>query len=172
MADKHPVRGVLAGVVGGLAAGWLMNVWGEGPGTAISKELETPEEQKQVAAQSDGEDATMKTADALYSVAEGGQHLTHEQREKGGPIVHYAYAALVGGLYGGLAEYSRLVRSGFGTAYGTALFVGGDLLAVPALGFSKPLSAFPASSFAAPYTGHLVYGATTELVRRIVRLIL
>ena len=172
MAKTHPVRGVLAGVAGGLIAAWVMNVWSEGPGTAISKELETPEEQGQLAAMSDGEDATMKTADALASLAHGGQHLTHEERAKEGPVVHYAYGALVGGLYGGLAEYWSLIRTGFGTTYGTALFVGGDLLAVPALGLSKPLADYPASSFAAPLTAHLVYGATTELVRRVVRAIL
>ena len=172
MAEKHPVRGVLAGVAGGLLASWVMNQWGEGPGSAITKKLETPEEQKQVSQMSDGEDATMKTADAIASTAQGGQHLSHEQREKGGPIVHYTYGALAGGLYGGLAEYSSLVRSGFGTTYGTALFVGGDLLAVPALHLSKPLSDYPAASYAGPFTGHLVYGLTTELVRRIVRVIL
>ena len=172
MAKKHVIRGVLAGVAGGLVAAWTMNLWSAGPGSAINKQLETPEEQKQSAAQSDGEDATMKTADALAAAAHGGQHLTHEEREKGGPVVHYAYAALVGGLYGGLAEYSSLVRSGFGTTYASALFVGGDLIAVPALGLSKPLSAYPPASYAGPFTAHLVYGATTELVRRIVRLIL
>ena len=172
MAQKHPVRGVLAGVAGGLVAGWVMNVWSAGPGNALAKELETPEEQKQLAEGSDGEDATMKTADALVSALEGGQHLTHEQRAEGGPIVHYAYAALMGGLYGGLAEYLPAVRSAFGTTYATALFVGGDLIAVPALGLSKPLSAYPASSYAGPFTAHLVYGATTELVRRLARRIL
>lgn len=172
MTKKHPVRGILAGAAGGLLAGWLMNVWSAGPGAAISKELESPEEQKQLAALSDGEDATMKTADALVSAVEGGRHLTHEQREEGGPIVHYAYSALMGGLYGGLAEYLPVVRSGFGTTYASALFVGGDLIAVPALGLSKPLSAYPAGSYAGPFTAHLVYGATTELVRRLVRTIL
>ena len=172
MAEKHPVRGVLAGVAGGLVAAWAMNVWGEGPGAALSKQLETPEEQKQLAAQSDGEDATMKTADALASTATGGQHLTHEQREQGGPVVHYTYGALVGGLYGGLAEYLPVVRSGFGTTYGSALFVGGDLIAVPALHLSKPLAAYPPASYAGSFTSHLVYGATTELIRRLIRLVL
>ena len=172
MTEKHPVRGVLAGVAGGLVAAWVMNQWSEGPGAALNKQLETPEEQKQVSSQSDGEDATMKAADKIAATAQAGQHLTHEQREQGGPIVHYAYAALVGGLYGGLAEYSKLVRSGFGTTYGTALFVGGDMVAVPALHLSKPVSEFPAASYAGPFTAHLVYGATTELVRRLLRAIL
>ena len=169
MAEKHPVRGILAGVAGGLVAAWVMNQWSAGPGTALNKQLETPEEQKQASSLSDGEDATMKAADKLAATAQGGQHLTHEQKEQGGPMVHYTYAALAGGLYGGLAEYSKLVRSGFGTTYGTALFVGGDLAAVPALGFSKPLAAYPAASYAGPFTSHLVYGATTELVRRLLR---
>lgn len=169
MAEKHPVRGVLAGVAGGLVASWLMNVWSEGPGSALASRLETPEEKKQLAEQSDGEDSTMKTADLLYSKVEGGQHLTHEQREAAGPAVHYGYGALMGGFYGGLAEYLPVVRSGFGTTYATALFVGGDLMAVPALHLSKPLSAYPASSYANPLTAHLVYGVTTELVRRLVR---
>ena len=172
MAKKHPVRGVLAGIAGGLVASWAMNVWTAGPGATISKELETPEEQKQLAAQSDGEDATMKTADALVSTLKGGQHLSHQERATGGPIVHYTYGALMGGLYGGLAEYLPVVRSGFGTTYASALFVGGDLVAVPALGLSKPLADYPAASYAGPFTAHLVYGATMELVRRTVRLVL
>lgn len=172
MAGKHPVRGVLAGVAGGLVASWLMNVWGEGPGAALSKELETPEEQKHLSEMSDGEDATMKTADLLTSTATGGRHLTHEQRETGGPVVHYAFGALMGGVYGGLAEYLPIVRSGFGTTYATALFIGGDLMAVPALHLSKPLKEYPAASYAGSFTSHLVYGATTELVRRLIRVVL
>ena len=166
---KHPVRGVLAGVAGGLVAAWVMNVWSVGPGAALNAQLETPEEQKQLSEGSDGEDATMKAADKIVAAVDGGQHLTHEQRATGGPIVHYTFAALMGGLYGGLAEYIPLVRAGFGTTFGTALFAGGDLLAVPALGLSKPLSDYPPASYANPFTSHLVYGATTELVRRLVR---
>lgn len=169
---KHPVRGILAGVAGGLVASWVMNQWSAGPGSALSDKLETPEEKQQLSAGSDGEDATMKTADKLASITQGGQHLTHEQRAQGGPVVHYTFGALMGGVYGGLAEYSSIARFGFGTAFATALFVGGDLLAVPTLGLSKPLSEYPASSFANPFTAHLVYGATTDLVRRLLRPIL
>ena len=172
MSEKHPVRGVLAGVAGGLFAAWVMNEWSAGPGSVLADKLETPEEKQQLSSLSDGEDATMKAADLIASETHGGQHLTHEERAKEGPIVHYSFGALMGGLYGGLAEYSPLVRSGFGTVFATGLFVGGDLIAVPTLHLSKPLSAYPASSYAGPFTAHLVYGATTELVRRIIRRIL
>ena len=170
--EKHPVRGIVAGIAGGLLASWVMNQWSAGPGSALSEKLESPEDKQQLSAGSDGEDATMKAADKLNALAKGGQHLTHEQRAGGGPVVHYSFGALMGCLYGGLAEYSSIVRSGFGTTFGTALFVGGDLFAVPTLGLSKPASEYPASSYANPLTAHLVYGATTDLVRRLVRRIL
>lgn len=172
MAEKHPIRGILAGIAGGLVAAWAMNQWSAGPGSALKSKLESPEDQeREKVAQGDDGDATMKAADGLATPARGGAHLTFEGKAKGGPIVHYTYGALVGGLYGGLAEYSKLVRSGFGTTYGTALFVGGDLVAVPAFGLAKPLDAYPLASYVGPFTSHLVYGATTELVRRVVRLI-
>ncbi len=174
MAQTHPVRGILAGVAGGLVAAWAMNQWSAGPGTAITDQLESPQDKERAkAAQGDDEqDATMKAADGLATPVRGGAHLTYEQRQKGGPIVHYTYGALVGGLYGGLAEYSTLVRSGLGATFGTVLFVGGDLVAVPAFGLSKPLNEFPATSYAGPFTSHLVYGMTTELMRRIFRSLL
>ncbi len=173
MAEKHIIRGILAGVAGGLVASWAMSQWSAGPGKAIKDKLESPEDkEREKAAQGDDGDATMKAADGLATPARGGAHLTYEQKSKGGSIVHYTYGALVGGLYGGLAEYSSLVRSGFGTTYGSALFIGGDLVAVPAFELSKPLESFPLASFAGPFTAHLVYGATTELVRRVVRRIL
>jgi putative membrane protein len=82
--------------------------------------------------------------------------------------VHYAFGALSGGLYGGLAEYSSTVTSGFGTGFGGALFSTTDLLAVPVLNLGPSPSDQPATPFAA----HIIYGATTEFVRRILRSIL
>lgn len=173
MANTHPVRGVLAGAAGGLVAAWAMNQWSAGPGAAIADKLQSPEDKQKSAAAADpeGEDATMKAADGLATPVKGAP-LTKDEKIKGGPMVHYTFGALVGGLYGGLAEYSPLVRSGFGTTFGSLLFVGGDLVAVPAFGLSKSLEASPATSYAGPFTAHLVYGATTELMRRIFRAIL
>jgi putative membrane protein len=179
MSDsKHPVRGIIAGIAGGLVAAWVMNEFIAGPGKQLKQAVQTPEEnradeEKAKQAEDDPQpDATMKAADAITATVTGGQHLTWEQEQKGGPIVHYAFGALMGGLYGGLAEYSSLVRSGFGTTFGSALFTGGDLIAVPALKLSAPLSEAPTDALATPYVAHLVYGMTTELIRRMVRSIL
>jgi uncharacterized protein DUF1440 len=73
----------------------------------------------------------MKTADEIASTVTGGQHLSWEERQKAGPAVHYAFGALMGSFYAGLAEFWPAVRAGFGTTFGNALFTGPDLKAIP-----------------------------------------
>jgi hypothetical protein len=172
MASRHLVRGILAGVAGGLAAAWVMNEFTGTVGKKLSDAVETPEEKKELAAQSDGEDATMKAADRIVETVTGGRHLTHEQREIGGPIVHYSMGAAMGGVYGALAEYCDVTKAGFGTTFGGVLFASADVFGVPAMGLGPWPTEYPVSSLASPLVSHLLYGATTELVRRTVRVIL
>jgi len=167
------VRGVLAGMAGGLAAAWVMNVFMAGPGQTLQQAVQSDEENREQQEHSSEpkEDATMKAADAIVHTTTGGP-LSRAEEEKAGPIVHYAFGALTGGLYGGLAEYSSKVTSGFGTSFGGALFSTADLLAVPALNLAPSPADQPASALASPFAAHIVYGVTTEFVRRIVRMML
>lgn len=178
--ERQALKGVLAGVGAGLAASWVMNRFMSGPGQKLQESLKSDEEkindhvQRLQAEQrgGDGEpkqDATMKAADALVATATGGQHLSFEQQEAAGPMVHYAFGALVGGLYGGLAEYSSTIRLGLGTGFGAALFAGADLMAVPAFHLGPPVSETEPKALANPLAAHLVYGATTELLRQMFR---
>ena len=173
--QPHAVRGILAGVAGGLAASWMMNLFITGAGPTLQhavqsdEENATQEKQQEEQKQDPQPDATMKTADAIVNTVTGGEHLSWEAKQKGGPMVHYTFGALMGGLYGGLAEFSPLVRSGFGVTFGTVLFAVADLVAVPALDLSGSPTDAPAASYATPLAAHIVYGTTTELVRRIVR---
>lgn len=178
--DKHLVRGILAGAAGGLVAAWVMNQFIAGPGQKLQQAVQIDHEnQPQQAHEKDGEqsgqpkdDATMKVADALVNAATGGRHLSLDQKEKAGPVIHYTFGALMGGLYGGLAEYTSLATTGFGTAFGSVLFSGADLIAVPALNLSESPTEQRPSALATPFAAHLVYGATTELVRRVIRAVL
>jgi putative membrane protein len=155
-------KGILAGMAGGLAAAWVMNVFMAGPGQPLQPAAPGDEPK---------EDATMKAADALAHTATG-EHLSYAEKETAGPLVHYAFGALAGGVYGGLAEYSTTVTSGFGTSFGGVLFSTADMLAVPALKLAPSPAQQPASAQASPFAAHVVYGATTELVRRFVRMLL
>jgi uncharacterized membrane protein YagU involved in acid resistance len=115
------------------------------------------------------EDATMKAAEGIVHSVTRGQHLSLEERKKAGPVVHYAFGALAGGMYGALAECSDWTSAGFGTAFGTLLFVGADLFAVPAFGLGPSATEQPAAAQTTPLAAHLVYGATTDLLRRAIR---
>lgn len=180
-ANNHNLmRGLVAGAGAGLAASWVMNLFMAGPGTKLHESLETSaerrqEQERQRRQKESGEprvDATMKAADAIAATATGGQHLSLEGKQKGGPIVHYAFGALAGALYGGLSEVAPVARSGFGTAFGGVLFAGADLVAVPAFRLSPPITESSPRSLANPFAAHLVYGVTTELVRRVIRTML
>jgi uncharacterized membrane protein YagU involved in acid resistance len=170
MAKQNETRvlsGIAAGVAGGLFASWVMNVFME------RVNGQRGEERNQAAhGQEPKEDATMKTADAIVSTVTGGRHLSFEQRQEGGPIVHYAFGAIMGGVYGALAEYSPAATAGFGTAFAGALFAGADLIAVPALKLSDSAAEAPASTLVTPFAAHLVYGVATEGVRKLVRAVI
>lgn len=173
--EKHILRGTIAGIAGGLFASWVMNQFIAGPGSKMQTAIthaqgKEPEQPDYSSAESD--DSTAKVADTLSVIATGGQHLTYDQKQTGGSAVHYTFGALMGGVYGALAEYAPSVKAGFGTTYATALFTAADLIAVPALNLGKPANEQDAGSLTEYYAAHLVYGISTELVRRVVRLVL
>ena len=176
--EKHLVRGMIAGAGAGCAAAWLMNQFMSGPGEKLHHAVESDEqrqakEQQRKQGQNNVEqDATMKASDVIVSTITGGRHLSIEEQRKGAPLVRYGLGTFAGAIYGGLAEYSPAARTGFGAGFGAALFASGDLVAVPALHLAPPISQFPPSSFVNPFAAHLVYGTATELLRRVIRLIL
>src|SRR5947209_19825848 len=99
------LRGAIAGAIGGLAASWVMNVFLEKARpsvTHVAQHLDGTAHQPQPSEPSDDSepkiDATMKTADAVVSTITGGRHLSLEGKQHGGPIVHYAFGALMGAV--------------------------------------------------------------------------
>jgi hypothetical protein len=126
------------------------------------------EESQQMREVEKDEDATMKVAGKLAEV--GGKDLSHEEKAKLGPVVHYSFGTLQGGIYGGVLEMSR-VRGGLlpALAFGTALFTVADEIAIPALGLSDKPTETPLSAHLYGLISHLVYGISTDLARRGLR---
>ena len=159
-------RGLLAGLAGGLIASWTMNqfqtLWSQAAGK-MQRQPETPQQQDQT--EVEAEDATMKAADKLSRKLLG-RPLGTAAKKKAGPAVHYAFGTAMGALYGAAAEMFPDVTRGFGTGFGAALFAVADEIAVPALGLSGKPTEAPFSAHLYGFVSHLVYGATTEGVRR------
>lgn len=189
-ATADIVKGAVAGLAGGLAGSWAMNqvhsLMSAGseesspernrpkPGTGSRENgpAATEQQGKRATDSNTGQEpATTQVAEAVSrTVAQ--RELTSSEKSVAGPAVHYGYGAAVGGLYGGLVETVPLVGAGFGTAYGTALWLVGDEIAVPALGLGKPPTETEPSEHAKALAAHLIYGLTLEAVRRLVRRIL
>jgi uncharacterized membrane protein YagU involved in acid resistance len=172
-------RGTVAGFLGGVVASWVMNRYQEIENRpvmvrrleALETEVGIPHEETKpaaVAAQINGEEPTVKVAQKISR--ELFQHeLTESEKHVAGPAVHYGYGGAVGALYGGLAEVLPIVGIGLGIPYATLLCLGGDAVAVPALGFSKPPSQVPPATHASALATHFVYGITLDISRRILR---
>jgi len=172
MAKGNVWKGALAGAAAGLAGTIAMtefqNLWSKASERLShndnhdsSKEQSQPEQ----------EDATMKAAGKLAELAR--HSLSRDEKKKLGPIVHYAFGAGMGALYGALVEIGpRDLRrhdllSGLG--FGSVLFAGADEVAVPTLGLSGNPSDSPMSSHLYALASHIVYGLTAGAVRKAVR---
>ncbi|MGE5647483.1 MAG: DUF1440 domain-containing protein [Acidobacteriota bacterium] len=150
-------KGLIAGAIGGLAASWIMPRFE----LLLSHALDhsAPHEGQE-------EDATVKIAQRISSALLG-HELSAEEKRTAGPMVHYAYGTGIGALYGCLAQKHRTTTSGFGSAYGAAVWALGEEIAVPALGLGKKPAETPVSQHFQLLAAHLVYGITLEGVRRL-----
>ena len=164
-------KGLVAGLAGGLVGSWLMMRFIRGPGPVLERAVQGAPEP---VSPSDGhgdipDSVTMQAADLFFNKATGGGHLTHEEREHAGELVHYLFGTMMGVGYGVAAEYLPWAGAGLGSVFGTVLWMGTDLTSIPATGFAKPPAEEPGSAHVAHWAAHVVYTVTMELVRRGVR---
>jgi uncharacterized membrane protein YagU involved in acid resistance len=148
-------RGIIAGLVGGVIAAGAMSLVHKGVGA-------------QSAGQQQSEDATVKVADGVSRWLVN-RPLPEEKKPLAGSIVHYAFGAGVGALYGGVAEIAPRVTVALGLPFGVSVWLGAHVIMVPALGLAPPPTRQAASKEALEFFLHLVYGAVTEVGRRLVR---
>jgi len=183
LEERSVIKGLAAGLVGGLVGSVVMNQFQALLGKLIegvershgAQSLQQGSPQHGVAAElqerdSDDErdDAAMRLANAI-SVGVFDEELTRSEKHKAGTALHYAYGISMGGLYGAAAELVPALTVGAGLPYVASIWVVADEGVVPALGLSKSPSEYPLSTHAYALASHLVYGLTTELVRRGVR---
>jgi len=170
--SSHLLRGALAGVIGGVVASWAMNQFQAATQkNAPAKPRDRGEggdRARQRQQQDGGDDATVKTAQAI-SRRLFDHDLTPGEKKLAGPAVHYGYGGLVGGIYGAIAEIWPGIAAGLGIPYGIAVFVLGDETAVPALGLGPPPTRVPAKSHADYLAVHILYGIVLDIARRVAR---
>ncbi len=175
------MKGLAAGLVGGLVASFVMNQFQamlgklmegveKSHGAQSLQQGKPAESEKLVQPENDEEDddATERLASAI-SENVFGQELTKPEKETAGTAIHYIYGTTTGAMYGAAAELAPVLTAGVGMPFGALVWVAGDEGAVPALGLSKSPTEYPLSIHAYSLASHLVYGLTAEVVRRAVR---
>ncbi len=158
--SKSLGKGVLAGVVGGLVGSVALRAWM----TAMSyrhKDTFMPDQ-----------NGPAHQVGALVFTRLTGKPLTGPSRVIGGEIVHYAFGAVNGGFYGGLAEYQPWVTAGTGALFGTGVFLAADESSMPLLGLIPPPWTETPAAQLEHWAAHVVFGVVSELTRRRMRQIL
>ena len=152
---SNPRIGLLAGAAGGFIACFAMSKF-----HALFHKTEQDEEQQ--------EDSTVKTASAVSRTLFH-HELTPQQKKIAGPAVHYGFGASIATIYGAAVEILPVLRIGWGMPFGTAVWLGAHVTAVPALGLSEPVTRSKFRREAVEFGAHLVYGAAVEGIRRLLR---
>jgi putative membrane protein len=173
---RHGWQGPLAGVVAGLAGALAMNLYARGvrsimggreaAGAAPGPQRDGRGMQPPQADTTADDDGAVRAGRAGYRMVTG-RLPSHAIEPALGTAAHYAFGAAVGGCYGLLAERMPLLRTGFGTVYGSTVWLAADEGMMPALGWSKRPDELTPAVHLYSLVGHWVYGATLESVRRL-----
>jgi hypothetical protein len=172
------LRGAFAGAIGGVAGALVMNQFQRLAG-ALGDGRESRDAtggfprsgrgpQPAQALGDPANDATARVAGAVVEAA-GGAPLRREDRAQGGRVVHLAFGAANGFVYGAAAEEYPAATVGAGIPFGIGVWAFADEGIVPALGLSRGPSEASAGLLAYGLISHCLYGLTTECVRRALR---
>lgn len=167
---QRPWMGMAAGALGGLIGSGMMVAFQHLLGGSNDREDGAPHHRTQATPnETDGTfpdvPASVKTAE-LLSEKIAGHEPTEQQKRIGGSILHYAFGAATGGIYGAIAAMQPRAAAGAGLPFGAAVWLLAAEIGVPASGLAEPPTEYPLRRHAASLGSHLVFGLTVESVRR------
>jgi putative membrane protein len=180
---KPIAKGLASGLLGGLAASWIMNQFQmrasklienkQRPHGGQSVQEGSPQhgagaELQQLGIDDRDDNAAERTAN-IIAVKTFDRELSEGEKHAGGEVTHYAFGATTGAVYGMAAEFIPEVTVGAGLPFGAAVWLVADEIVVPALGLSRGPTHIPLSKHSVSLAAHLVYGVTTDIVRRVAR---
>lgn len=170
--------GLIAGALAGVAGAFAMNQFQrlaaragggrEASDAAVGLPRTGRGPQPAQALHHPSDDSTAKVANVVAS-AIGRPIEDPEAKAWAGEFVHLAFGALNGAVYGALVEMNPRLKTAAGVPFGLAVWALADEALVPALGLKRSPWDVSAGLHAYSFASHVVYGATTELVRGAIR---
>ena len=136
-----PAKGILAGIIGGLAATWghesrAQRLWTRAVDADVPESAGGKHDARDWQERDEHQNSNELAAQAL-ACGIAGRRLTRDELAIAAPLVHYSFGAAVGG-FAGVRRMRRRRRAGSGIGLGTALWITADELAMPVLGLSGP----------------------------------
>lgn len=168
--------GIVAGVVGGIVGSTAMVLFNHLlAATGFGSDDDgRHDRQRRVDAKPNDTDGTISDEPASIKASAGaveamtGERLPEPVRRSLGLAAHHAFGAVVGGLYGAAASATPAVTVGGGAPYGTVVWLTAAEVGLPLAGLARRPPDYPASRHVASLASHIVFGVTTEAVRRCV----
>ena len=158
---------VIAGLAGGLVASFAMEHFQRALGR-ISPEIGgVPGGGGQQYRQPQSPPATYVAADVLATSATG-HPVPSEHNPAAASAIHYAFGGAVGAIYGAAAARTPDITAWGGVPFGATVWLIADEMGMPIAGLAKGPTEYPLKDHATTLASHLLYGATTEAVRRCV----
>jgi uncharacterized membrane protein YagU involved in acid resistance len=162
---------VIAGLAGGLAGAFAQEQFQLALGR-ISRDLGgVPGAGGQQYRRPQSEPATFQAADEI-SKSVTGEPMSRENKPVAAAAIHYAFGGSVGAIYGAAAIQNPDITAGGGVPFGASVWLIADEMGMPMMGLAKGPTDYPLRDHATTFASHLVYGAATEAVRRLVLTIL
>ncbi len=162
---------VIGGLVGGLVAAYAMERFQAALGRVSPDLGGAPGAGGQQYRKPQSEPAPYVAADAVAK-ATTGEPVPPAYKPAAGAAIHYAFGASVGAIYGAAAARTPDIAAWGGVPFGASVWLIADEMGMPTMGLAKPPSEYPLQDHITALASHLVYGATTDCVRRVVVAIL
>ena len=174
-AKPNPWKGYVTGLVGGAAGTVAMGYYWQVVTSLAGKDPrsetnDTPGPLDSISLigknHEDDESSTQAIGRIFYHTF-AGKDPAKETKTALSYIVHYTYGIKQGAVYGALRAGSGGIDLSGGLGFGTGLWLFGDEGAISLLGLADGPTKFPVEQHVARWGAHLVYGAVTALVARI-----
>ena len=148
LGDKVLWKGIVAGVVGGLAATAAKSLAEKIYPPRTHGEPEPPE---------------------VLAEKVAGHPLDETSKEIAAETIHWTFGAVTGAAYGALAEYYPAATAREGATFGMTLMALTHEGALPAMGLSAEPAEQTNREKSSEMATHVVFGVVTEIVRKMVR---
>ena len=158
------MAGVLGGLAGTLAMNYAQRAWTRAVDGGAPRSAGGKHDARDWQEREEGRNANELAAQAIAAPVVG-RRLTYRELAVAAPLAHYTFGAAVGALYGCCVRDVRRDVLRTGAAFGAAVWLLADEIAMPLLRLSRSTAERAPEKHLQSFAAHIVFGIVAELVR-------